>query len=175
MLDNIIEHYIENAVDTKHLGGYIANFKRFKKYIKPGKEGFVKSAYSAYRERSLGLGAMGFHVTSSLNRLRLKASLLRALTIRHLALLKTQPLKPLRAFASYVVSVLTYMVGSFVMLTFLLLLLMLALVLFVVGLVLLLSLTVLMHIPTKLYQALTRSKTNTSQSSSNEKNLEGKN
>ena len=61
MLDNIIEHYIENAVDTKHLGGYIANFKRFKKYIKPGKEGFVKSAYSAYRERSLGLGAMGFH------------------------------------------------------------------------------------------------------------------
>ena len=61
MLDNIIEHYIENAVDTKHLGGYIANFKRFKNYIKPGKEGFVKSAYSAYRERSLGLGAMGFH------------------------------------------------------------------------------------------------------------------
>ena len=61
MLDNIIEHYIENAVDTKHLGGYIANFKRFKNYIKPGKEGFTKSAYSAYRERSLGLGAMGFH------------------------------------------------------------------------------------------------------------------
>ena len=61
MLDNIIEHYIENAVDTKHLGGYIANFKRFKNYIKSGKEGFVKSASSAYRERSLGLGAMGFH------------------------------------------------------------------------------------------------------------------
>jgi ribonucleoside-diphosphate reductase alpha chain len=31
-----------------------------------------------------------------------------------------------------------------------------------------------MHIPTKLYQVLTRSKTNTSQSSSNEKNLEEK-
>jgi ribonucleoside-diphosphate reductase alpha chain len=32
-----------------------------KNNIKPGKEGFLKSAYSAYRERSLGLGAMGFH------------------------------------------------------------------------------------------------------------------
>ena len=33
----------------------------FKKYIKEGKEGFTRAAYSAYRERSLGLGAMGFH------------------------------------------------------------------------------------------------------------------
>ena len=61
MLDNIIEHYIENAVDTSQLGGYSANFNRFSKYIKEGKEGYTKSAYSAYRERSLGLGAMGFH------------------------------------------------------------------------------------------------------------------
>ena len=61
MLDNVIEHYIENAIDTSNLGGYVANFKRFKKYIREGKEGFLKSAYSAYRERSLGLGAMGFH------------------------------------------------------------------------------------------------------------------
>ena len=29
MLDNVIEHYIENAVDTSQLGGYSANFKRF--------------------------------------------------------------------------------------------------------------------------------------------------
>ena len=61
MLDNIIEHYIENAVDTSQLGGYSANYNRFNKYIKEGKEGYNKSAYSAYRERSLGLGAMGFH------------------------------------------------------------------------------------------------------------------
>ena len=61
MLDNVLEHYIENAVDTSQLGGYSANFKRFQKYIKEGKEGFTKSAYSAYRERSIGLGAMGFH------------------------------------------------------------------------------------------------------------------
>jgi ribonucleoside-diphosphate reductase alpha chain len=61
MLDNVLQHYIDNAVDTDNLGEYNANFKRFTKHIKEGKEGFVKSAYSAYRERSLGLGAMGFH------------------------------------------------------------------------------------------------------------------
>ena len=61
MLDNVIEHYIENAVDTSQLGGYSANYNSFNKYIKEGKEGYTKSAYSAYRERSLGLGAMGFH------------------------------------------------------------------------------------------------------------------
>jgi len=61
MLDNVIEHYIENAIDTSQLGGYSANFKRFQNYVREGKEGYIKSAYSAYRERSLGLGAMGFH------------------------------------------------------------------------------------------------------------------
>jgi ribonucleoside-diphosphate reductase alpha chain len=61
MLDNVIQHYIDNAIDTEQLGEYSANFKRFQNYIKEGKEGFTKSAYSAYRERSLGLGAMGFH------------------------------------------------------------------------------------------------------------------
>ena len=61
MLDNVLQHYIDNAVDTSQLGEYSANYKRFSKYIKEGKEGYTKSAYSAYRERSLGLGAMGFH------------------------------------------------------------------------------------------------------------------
>ena len=61
MLDNVLQHYIDNAVDTTQLGEYSANFKRFSNYIREGKEGYTKSAYSAYRERSLGLGAMGFH------------------------------------------------------------------------------------------------------------------
>ena len=52
---------IKGKGDTSQLGGYSANFKRFTKYIKEGKEGYAKSAYSAYRERSVGLGAMGFH------------------------------------------------------------------------------------------------------------------
>ena len=61
MLDNVLQHYIDNAIDTTQLGEYSANFKRFKTYVREGKEGYTKSAYSAYRERSLGLGAMGFH------------------------------------------------------------------------------------------------------------------
>ena len=61
MLDNVLQHFIENALDTTQLGEYSANYKRFKNYIKEGQEGFTKAAYSAYRERSIGLGAMGFH------------------------------------------------------------------------------------------------------------------
>ena len=61
MLDNVLEHFIGEIVHTEKLGGYTANFKRFKNYVKEGKEGMVKAAYSAYRERSIGLGAMGFH------------------------------------------------------------------------------------------------------------------
>ena len=45
----------------RSLGGYSANFERFKKYVREEKEGLLKAAYSAYRERSVGLGAMGFH------------------------------------------------------------------------------------------------------------------
>ena len=61
MLDNVIEHFIENAVDTDELGTYRANADRFKNHIKEGMNGYKKSTYSAYRERSIGLGAMGFH------------------------------------------------------------------------------------------------------------------
>jgi ribonucleoside-diphosphate reductase alpha chain len=61
MLDNILEHFIESAVNTDELGSYRAGAERFKNYIKEGKNVYRKAAYSAYRERSIGLGAMGFH------------------------------------------------------------------------------------------------------------------
>ena len=61
MLDNVLQHFIDNAIDTEQLGEYNANYKRFKNYVREGKEGFTKASYSAYRERSVGLGAMGFH------------------------------------------------------------------------------------------------------------------
>jgi len=62
MLDNVLEYFIESVVDTKVLDSdYNSNFRRFKNYVREGKEGFTRSAYSAYRERSIGLGAMGFH------------------------------------------------------------------------------------------------------------------
>ncbi len=61
MLDNVLEHFIEYVVDTSMIGEYNANYKRFKSYVKKGRKGYKKAAYSAYRERSVGLGAMGFH------------------------------------------------------------------------------------------------------------------
>ena len=64
MLDNIIEHFIENACGriTRYADNrkpYGATYDEFD--VQEGKEGFKKAAYSAYRERALGLGAMGFH------------------------------------------------------------------------------------------------------------------
>ena len=64
MLDNIIEHFIENACGriTRYADNrkpYGATYDEFT--VQEGKEGFKKAAYSAYRERALGLGAMGFH------------------------------------------------------------------------------------------------------------------
>jgi len=61
MLDNVVQHYIDNAIDVETLGGYNANYKRFSNHVYPDKKPFTRSAFSAYRERSLGLGAMGFH------------------------------------------------------------------------------------------------------------------
>jgi len=60
MLDNIIEHFIDNATDGIRLVPYM-NIKEFSDYVRPDKTGFTKAAYSAYRERAIGLGAMGFH------------------------------------------------------------------------------------------------------------------
>ena len=61
MLDNVLEHFIEYVVDTSLLGEYNVNYKRFKKYVRKERKGYRKAAFSAYRERSIGLGAMGFH------------------------------------------------------------------------------------------------------------------
>ena len=57
MLDNVIEHFIQATYDfTYDYKGDVLDMK-----VKKGMEGFTKAGYSAYRERSLGLGAMGFH------------------------------------------------------------------------------------------------------------------
>ena len=82
------------------------------------------------------------------------------LIIKRSPLLKQELWQQVKSWLQKGAKLLTSMVQVSEMLISLLLLLMLALVLFVVGLALLLSLTVLMHIPTKLYQALTKSKTN---------------
>jgi ribonucleoside-diphosphate reductase alpha chain len=61
MLDNVIEHFIDNATHGEHAWHFNDTFGEFSKYVQPDKTGFAKAAYSAYRERAIGLGAMGFH------------------------------------------------------------------------------------------------------------------
>ena len=57
MLDNVLEHFIQATYDFSYdFKGDVLDMK-----VKEGMEGFTKAGYSAYRERSLGLGAMGFH------------------------------------------------------------------------------------------------------------------
>tara|TARA_R110000824_G_scaffold24967_1_gene87417 strand:- start:1862 stop:3220 length:1359 start_codon:yes stop_codon:yes gene_type:complete len=63
MLDNTLEHFISNALAVD---GDIHNYKidsleDFEIEVDKDKTGFAKAAYSAYRERAIGLGAMGFH------------------------------------------------------------------------------------------------------------------
>ncbi len=60
MLDNILEHFILNAADLED-GYRPGSYGEFLRYVKPDKKGFSKAAYSAYSERAIGLGAMGFH------------------------------------------------------------------------------------------------------------------
>ena len=62
MLDNILEHFIDNATEGKHNNlENGATIKEFLENVGQYKKGFSKAAYSAYRERAIGLGAMGFH------------------------------------------------------------------------------------------------------------------
>ena len=60
MLDNIIEHFIDNAVHSRPWTEP-STLQEFMEYVAEDKKGFAKAAYSAYRERAIGLGAMGFH------------------------------------------------------------------------------------------------------------------
>ena len=63
MLDNILEHFISNVVAEPVYEYKPESLTEFMQYVKDGKEynGKAKAAYSAYRERAVGLGAMGFH------------------------------------------------------------------------------------------------------------------
>jgi ribonucleoside-diphosphate reductase alpha chain len=60
MLDNTLEHFIDNAVD-EYPHKPVDTLEEFMGYVEENKQGFARAAYSAYRERAVGLGAMGFH------------------------------------------------------------------------------------------------------------------
>tara|TARA_E500000331_G_scaffold111358_1_gene108524 strand:- start:1425 stop:3305 length:1881 start_codon:yes stop_codon:yes gene_type:complete len=60
MLDNILQHFIDDVMDERPLH-VPTSLKEFMNYVPEDKKGYAKAAYSAYRERAVGLGAMGFH------------------------------------------------------------------------------------------------------------------
>jgi ribonucleoside-diphosphate reductase alpha chain len=60
MLDNTLQHFIDNAVD-EYPHKPVDTLEEFMGYVGESKQGFARAAYSAYRERAVGLGAMGFH------------------------------------------------------------------------------------------------------------------
>ena len=60
MLDNILQHFIDNAVEQEPETAALT-LQEFMRHVKQDKTGFAKAAYSVYRERAIGLGAMGFH------------------------------------------------------------------------------------------------------------------
>ena len=55
MLDNVLEHFIQATYD------FVYDYKGNIRNMEVQRLGFEKAGYSAYRERSIGLGAMGFH------------------------------------------------------------------------------------------------------------------
>ena len=61
MLDNILQHFIDNASTLSDATYKPNTLAEFMEYVKEDKTGYAKASYSAYRERAVGLGAMGFH------------------------------------------------------------------------------------------------------------------
>jgi ribonucleoside-diphosphate reductase alpha chain len=156
MLDNVLQHYIDNAIDTTQLGEYSANFKRFQKYVKEGKEGFTKSAYSAVSVSVLWVSMLIFNLGGYLS----KGFTQLGLTLRHLLTLKERQRKQLKSWLLKGVRLLISTVVVSVMLISLLLLLMLVVALSAVVLLLVLNLTGLTAILTKLYPEATKLRIN---------------
>lgn len=67
MLDNVLQHFIDYPLQgewpqyNEYMTNKDINLTDFQKACREDRIGYAKAAYSAYRERSLGLGAMGFH------------------------------------------------------------------------------------------------------------------
>tara|TARA_R100001086_G_scaffold250107_1_gene193927 strand:- start:8242 stop:9687 length:1446 start_codon:yes stop_codon:yes gene_type:complete len=60
MLDNVIEHFIRYVSPSVPRNKDLS-FAKFSQYVPEDKKPFAKAGYSAYRERAVGLGMMGYH------------------------------------------------------------------------------------------------------------------
>ena len=169
MLDNVIEHYIENAIDTSQLGGYSANFKRFQNYVREGKKVILNLPIRHIeREVSAWVQWVFMHIYN-LGTYLLKVFSQLDLTTKLLYILNQEQLKQLKSWLSKGAKLLTSTVQVGEMLISWLLLLMLVVGLYVVGLLLVLSLIELIAILIKLCQEVTKLRINILKRFSNQK------
>ena len=92
-----LQHYIDNAVDTNNLGEYNANFKRFQKHIKPGKEGLYLNLPTLLIEKGRWVLVRWDSIRISNHAaFLLRVSSLRALITKHLNTLKDIHLEQLK-------------------------------------------------------------------------------
>ena len=67
MLDNVLQHFIDYPLENswpnnnEYMADRPLDFDTFKSLCRDDRKGYAKAAFSAYRERAVGLGAMGFH------------------------------------------------------------------------------------------------------------------
>ena len=97
MLDNVLEHFINSVSDFE--GNTQISFEEFKSYMKEEKEGYTKSAYSAHRERSVVLGAMGFHSYLQKNQIPFESMYATSFNHKAFSLLKERALAATRKLA----------------------------------------------------------------------------
>ena len=132
MLDNVLEHFIDNAIDMNNLGGYNANYERFKKHIKEGKKDLPKQLTQLIEKGRLVLEQWVFIPIFKHMIFPLKGFMQRDSIIKLLNTLKIQLLKHLKRLPKIGAKLLISLVLLSGMLISSLLLLMLVAVLYVV-------------------------------------------
>jgi len=160
MLDNVLEHFIEDIVDTDNLGGYTANLRGLKNMLKKIKKVWSK-LLTQLTERGLSDWVQWvFTLTYKVKNYLLMGYNKLASTMLSLIELNRKQLKLLNYWLNKGGKLLIYMAATSVTLIFWLLLLMPVVLLYVVVLPLALNRIVLTSIRTKLYRATTKLKIN---------------
>lgn len=105
-LDNILTHFMYDVFDQKSFDEITEMYEndkmdihRMRDLAKPGMSGLVKAAWSAYRERSLGLGSMGFHAFLQKKNLPFESALASSLNRRMFENIKTKALEETKRLA----------------------------------------------------------------------------
>lgn len=91
-LDNVLTKFCNSVFDEKDYYDVInaKEIDELKLLSKPGKQGLAKAAYSALRERSIGLGTMGFHAYLQKNNIPFEGVLARSVNWKIFSHIKSE-------------------------------------------------------------------------------------